>query len=151
MRLWPVLIAATFIAGCGTGGDGGQTTTSLPDASSSSSTQGPPDPGNTTSTTPKADMDIEAQAVADLAARLGVPEADIEVLTVEAVTWPDGSLGCPEEGKMYTQALVDGHRIVLGHDERLYVYHSGIDEPPFLCPSDEKDGGYGFLPPPGGP
>jgi hypothetical protein len=38
---------------------------------------------------------------------------------------------------------------VLGHDDRVYVYHAGADGEPFLCPSDEKDGGYEFLPPPG--
>jgi len=26
------------------------------------------------------------------------------------VTWPDGALGCPQEGRMYTQALVEGAR-----------------------------------------
>ena len=35
----------------------------------------------------------------------------VKVLTVESVTWSDGSLGCPEPGMMYTQALVRGHRI----------------------------------------
>jgi hypothetical protein len=38
---------------------------------------------------------------------------DIEVLRAEAVIWNDGSLGCPEPGMMYTQALVDGYHVVL--------------------------------------
>lgn len=89
------------------------------------------------------------QAIADLALRLQVPGSQIELVSVEAVTWPDGSLGCPQPGQMYTQALVEGHRIVLGHDDRVYLYHSGGEVLPFRCESDEKDGGYDFVPPPG--
>lgn len=92
---------------------------------------------------------LTSDAVADLAARLGVPATAIEVLKAEQVTWPDGSLGCPEPGQAYTQAQVDGYRVVLQHDGRVYLYHAGGDGPIFLCQSDEKDGGYDFVPPPG--
>ena len=96
------------------------------------------------------DMSLVDAAIADLATRIVVPETEIEVLSEEDVTWPDGSLGCPEPGKSYTQALVEGGRIVLGHDETVYVYHFGGDRGPFLCPNPEsKDGGYEFIPPPG--
>jgi hypothetical protein len=54
-----------------------------------------------------------AQAVADLADQLGVDPTSIEVIVDEQVTWRNGSLGCPEPGMVYTQALVDGYRIVL--------------------------------------
>ena len=94
-------------------------------------------------------MDLVEPALLDLARRLKVSEDPIEVLEVEKVTWPDGSLGCPQPDQMYTQALVEGHRIVLGHGERAFLYHSGGDALPFLCESDEIDGGYGFIPPPG--
>lgn len=107
-------------------------------------------PGSTSTTPVGDDMDLVDQARADLAAHLRVSESDIELISIEEVTWPDGSLGCPEPGKSYTQALVEGHRIVLGYGERAYVYHSGGDQDPFLCPSpDSKDGGYEFIPPPG--
>jgi hypothetical protein len=33
----------------------------------------------------------------------------------------------------YTQALVDGQRIVLEVDGARYEYHSGAHRPPFLC------------------
>ena len=48
---------------------------------------------------------------ADAAQRAGVALDQVKVLTVESVTWSDGSLGCPEPGMMYTQALVRGYRI----------------------------------------
>ena len=70
--------------------------------------------------------------------RLGVDPGELEVVSVEEVTWPDGSLGCPEPGMSYTQALVEGSKVVLGHDGRVYVYHAGDDDQPFLCPSDER-------------
>lgn len=73
------------------------------------------------------------QAKSDLSGRLDVAEAEIEVLSVEEVTWPDGSLGCPQPGMMYTQALVDGSRIRLQVDGEIYAYHSGGNRPPFLC------------------
>ena len=48
---------------------------------------------------------------ADAAQRAGVILDQVKVLTVESVTWSDGSLGCPEPGMMYTQALVRGYRV----------------------------------------
>jgi hypothetical protein len=72
-------------------------------------------------------------AVADLAARTGVSADDIRVVRVEAVTWPDRSLGCPISGMRYEQVPVDGALIVLAIDSGEYEYHSGGSRPPFLC------------------
>ncbi len=94
-------------------------------------------------------LPIVAPAREDLARRLGVDPGELEVVSFEEVAWPDGSLGCPEPGMSYTQAVVEGSKVVLGHDGRVYVYHAGDDDQPFLCPSDDKDGGHEFLPPPG--
>jgi hypothetical protein len=65
------------------------------------------------------------EAVADLAKRLDVAESDVSVDSVEEVTWRNGSLGCAQEGMMYTQALVDGSRIILSVDGTTYEYHQG--------------------------
>jgi len=83
--------------------------------------------------------------VADLAARLGVDESSITVVSIEEVTWPDGSLGCPQPGMMYTQALVNGSLIVLDVDGTTHEYHSGADGRPFYCqdPTPPTTGGYG--------
>lgn len=72
-------------------------------------------------------------ALTDAAAHLGVEEAAIELETAEAVTWRDGSLGCPKPGEMYTQALVDGYRIVLRADGELVHFHGAWDQLPFRC------------------
>lgn len=88
-------------------------------------------------------------AIRDLARRLLIPEENIEVVETRAVQWPDGSIGCPEEGVVYTQAIVDGTQVLLGYDGKIYDYHAGGDGEIFLCESDDKDGGYDFVPPPG--
>jgi len=94
----------------------------------------PPDsPAQTPPDTQPGDP-VVAKARADLAAELGAAEDDITVITAEPVTWSDGSLGCPEPGKMYTQALVDGYRVVLEYEGVEYHYHAGEDREPFHCP-----------------
>ena len=62
--------------------------------------------------------------VADAADRAGVEPQDVEITIAEAVTWSDGSLGCPEPGMMYTQALVPGYRVELEAAGKRYVYHA---------------------------
>ncbi len=83
-------------------------------------------------------LDTELSAIvervrADLAARLEVEESSIEVLSAELVTWPDGSLGCPQPGMFYTQALVEGSRVLLRSGETTSPYHAGDNGEPFLC------------------
>jgi hypothetical protein len=73
------------------------------------------------------------QAKADLAQRLSVGVDDIEVVTVEAVEWPDGSFGCPQPGMAYAQVIQEGLQILLRYGGRDYDYHSGGAQKPFLC------------------
>jgi hypothetical protein len=138
-----VLVAT--VTACGSAPDSpgaGETTTSITVASTTENE-------STTMPTSKEQLPIVALAREDLGRRLGVDPEELEVVSFEEVTWPDGSLGCPQPGMSYTQALVEGSKVVLGHDGRVYVYHAGDDDQPFLCPSDAKDGGYEFVPPPG--
>ena len=89
------------------------------------------DPTASPSGTP-APRDV-VRAVDDLAASLGVDAGEVEVVSVEEVTWRDGSRGCAEPGMAYTQALVDGSRITLRAGGRTYEYHSGGSQPPARC------------------
>ncbi len=77
------------------------------------------------------------QATDDLAARLSIDPADVEVLSAVLVTWPDASLGCPQPGMQYAQVLTDGSIIELGvgegDDTVVYRYHTGGSSGPFLC------------------
>ena len=73
---------------------------------------------------------------ADAAQRAGVILDQVKVLTVESVTWPDGSLGCPEPGMMYTQALVRGYRIRVDVAGTPMTYHTGATSTFVLCPPE---------------
>lgn len=72
-------------------------------------------------------------SVADLADRLAVDSHAITIAKVESVTWRDGSMGCPEPGMSYTQALVDGVRVELTLDGESYWYHQGGSNPIRFC------------------
>jgi hypothetical protein len=84
-------------------------------------------------TSPPTEMAQVTQAKQDLSKRLSVSPDQIELVTFTPVTWPDGSLGCPEPGMMYTQVLVEGYRIQLRSGGRVYEYHGGGTRAPFLC------------------
>ncbi len=79
------------------------------------------------------------QAKVDLAGRLSVAPSAITVVTVEAITWPNGGLGCPQPGMAYADVLVDGLFVQLEYAGQMYNYHSGGSEPPFLC--EQPQGG----------
>jgi len=75
------------------------------------------------------------EAIQDLSGRLGIQYGEIKFVSKKNVTWPDGSLGCPQKGMMYTQALVPGTLIILRVDDVEYEYHSGDGRAPFYCES----------------
>jgi hypothetical protein len=63
------------------------------------------------------------------ARRVRIPE----LLSAEAVTFSDSSLGCPTPGQSYTQALVDGLRVVVTAGGQTYDYRFGTGDAPKLC------------------
>ena len=73
------------------------------------------------------------EIIADASERLDVAVAEIVVVRAEAVTWPDGSLGCPEPGIVYTQALVAGYWVVIELDEQQLDYRVGRQGSFRLC------------------
>ncbi|MGQ9876807.1 MAG: hypothetical protein ACUVSL_16325 [Chloroflexus sp.] len=95
-----------------------------------------PIPANAQPLTPPYDPNLASlidQAKQDLAQRLGVDVSAVEVAQVAAVTWPDGSLGCPRPGMAYTQELIDGVFVQLRVGDQLYNYHGDGRQPLFLC------------------
>lgn len=68
--------------------------------------------------------DMVQSAIADLAERESVEADQVVVAGHRAVTWSDGSIGCPKPGMMYTQALVPGQQLILEVDGELFSYHS---------------------------
>lgn len=61
-------------------------------------------------------------AMADLAQRTGRELDGVEILAAESVTWSDASLGCPEPGMFYAQALTDGMRMHLLFQREKFDY-----------------------------
>jgi hypothetical protein len=62
--------------------------------------------------------------VEDAARRFKVSENDVVLTRAERLTWPNGALGCPEPGRMYTQALVSGYRLVAKTAAGELIYHA---------------------------
>ena len=73
-------------------------------------------------------------ALEDAARRTRLDVAALTVALSESVTWPDGSLGCPQPGMGYTQALVPGYRIRIRSGDEILEYHCGERGPPIYCP-----------------
>lgn len=76
--------------------------------------------------------DVQA-AIAAEAQRRGVTQDEVSVVGYAEVTWNDGSIGCPQPGMMYTQALVPGHQLILEVDGARASYHQGREEPYSYC------------------
>lgn len=79
---------------------------------------------------------MSARAREDAAKTTGIPAERWQVRRAEAVTWPDGSLGCPMPGRLYTQALVRGFRVQIAADAQVRDYHAGPAAQPSFCPAD---------------
>ncbi len=82
----------------------------------------------------------------DLAQRLSLAPEAIRLVSVEAVEWPDTSLGCPQPGMMYAQVITPGFRMMLEAEGERYTYHTDRDNHFVLCQPE----GHGELPSPKG-
>lgn len=129
------LLAVSLLAGCGSddasevvSGDDSTTTEAPMDDDTTSSTS-----GSGSAATGGAEV-----AAADLATYLGVEPDEVEVVSVDAVTWRDSSVGCPQKGFMYQQVVTEGTRIILEVDGTRYQYHSGGTGDPFRCADPQE-------------
>lgn len=136
-----LLTTLLLVAGCGSPeagdepaapGTDDETATLLPDDGATGGTTGGGGEDGEEGGMPS-DGDPEDLAVQDAADRAGLDAADVEVVTNEAVTWSDGSLGCPEPGQFYTQALVEGYRIVVEAGTETFEYHGAAGQAPAYC------------------
>lgn len=125
-------------AGGGTSGDAAGTGTTPGGATAGGGTSGGAAASGIDPATLAPDLAAAvAFAVDDAAASAGADASAIVVVEAETVTWPDGSLGCPEPDMLYTQALVDGYRIVLEVAGTPVAYHGTVGSDPFVCRSPE--------------
>jgi hypothetical protein len=74
--------------------------------------------------------------ILDEAAKLAnVPHQQLVIVRAEAVVWNDGSLGCPEPGMEYAQALINGFWVVISGAGQTYDFRVGRDGNFRLCPA----------------
>lgn len=143
MRELGLLVALVALAACGTApaGDGPTPPTESPTTSVvvRSTEATPPSNAPTTDVSSPTGEEVLIRAIKDLARRLDVSEAEIEVESASDGYWNDASIGCPVEGDLYAQLIVDGFRVELRADGSVYVYHQGGTEPVFLCESPDDD------------
>lgn len=156
-RIFVLLPALALVStGCGNGGEGPSPTEpestgtrSSPSTTADESVTAPTaEESDTTGAASEMTAVVEASIV-DLAARLSVDPETIAVVESREMTWPDASLGCPAVIEDGDDGPTDGYQVILEYQDRVYIFHAGTDGEPFLCPSDEKDGGRDFVPPPG--
>ena len=74
--------------------------------------------------TPSGLESLIEKAKEHLAQRLAVSTNEISLVEAKSVMWPDSSLGCPQEGMVYTQVLTPGYLILLEHGGHTYEYHA---------------------------
>jgi len=61
-----------------------------------------------------------AMAVQTVATHLGVPAAELKVVSDDAVDFSDSSLGCPQPGMSYLQVITPGHKVVVDYAGQMY-------------------------------
>ena len=78
-------------------------------------------------------QELIEKARTDLAQRLAISVNEIILLEARSVTWPDSSLGCPQEGMGYMQVLTPGYLIKLEFSEQQFEYHAGTKTNVIYC------------------
>ncbi|HET8738972.1 MAG TPA: hypothetical protein VFO17_04485 [Acidimicrobiia bacterium] len=140
-------LALVLLTACGTGEEGGQEASTTTDDIRDTTTVTSPGetvPSTSPPITGEVPEEIMNRLIGDLRDRLSDPDLtleDVEVVRAEAVTWPNGALGCPEPGLSYTQALVEGHHVELKVGEQTFDYRIGSVDNIKLCETQLRPGG----------
>ena len=131
-----VVVFAALLTGCATGGPVTPQSTSSEQPSSrppfQTTTPGPLTPTGDPTGIPTDVPAARWAAIEDDLAQRGVTGV-VELVSAEAVVFSDGSLGCPSPGQSYTQAQVDGMRVVVSVDGTTYDYRLGAGDTLKLC------------------
>ena len=132
-RLLVSITLVLIVVACTGAGGASPGASSVPSASPAPTASGG-DPRAETppavSVVPQAVLDGMLEQASDVSS---VPVSDLTVESQLAVTWPDGSLGCPEPDMMYTQVLVEGYRVIIRARDKTYDFRGSGTE--FrLCP-----------------
>lgn len=130
-HLATVAVLVVLLTGCAPTGE------TVPEPETSrppfqTTTPGPVGPSAAPTGSPVSLPDARRTAIeADLAAR-GV-SGEPTFVSAEAITWSSGALGCAQPGQSYTQALIDGMRVIVTVAGESYDYRFGETDQPVLC------------------
>jgi hypothetical protein len=81
--------------------------------------------------------DLLAEMYAYMQDDMGLDPAQFTLVRAESVIWPDGSLGCPQPGMMYTMALVEGYWVQVMVGEELVDFRASQNGGFQLCEQSE--------------
>jgi hypothetical protein len=95
----------------------------------------PTAPGGTPAMQGRVPQEILEPILKEAAALANVAREQLVILRAEPAVWNDGSLGCPEPGMVYTQALVNGYWVVIDAAGEKYDFRVGRGSSFRLCPA----------------
>jgi len=132
-RVWRTTVAlgtlVVALAAC-TGSPVGPKPPSGPASERPMVTAAPPSVRSSTGGVDQVDLDRVFRLAAT---ESGQDPTTLTVVSAESVTWPNGALGCPKMGVMYTEALVEGYRVVVSTGDRELDYRMSRSSEPRLC------------------
>jgi hypothetical protein len=77
--------------------------------------------------------EVRRAVVADAARRFKVAQNAVVLARAEKMHWSDASLGCPEPGRQYAQAIVPGFRVAAKTAEGEFLYHTDAHGRVLVC------------------
>lgn len=122
LALWCL---GALVVGCSASGGEASSSPSPSASVLSRSFDALPRPGGSHAAAGGVPDEMLSAVVAQAASVADVEPSAVEVMAAEAVTWSDGSLGCPQPGMSYTQALVPGYRVVVQAGGEELHFHAG--------------------------
>lgn len=72
-------------------------------------------------------------AAAEVARQAGVQAEAVQLVSVQPKEWPDSSLGCPEQGMMYTQVITPGYLVTLSAGGKQFEVHTDRGSRAVVC------------------
>lgn len=69
--------------------------------------------------------DLLDRIAADAAERGKVPVENVRIVAARRETWPDGAMGCPVPGEVYTQMQTTGYHVIASVGLKKFDYRAG--------------------------
>lgn len=77
--------------------------------------------------TPDVSKEADSTARRELGSRLGIEPDNLQLVGSKSIEFSDGSVGCPDAGYSYTQAIVPGYALLYEVNGTRYPFHVSLD------------------------